>query len=71
MKAFRYIARTGPEGRVEGVMEAESASGVSRALLAKGLFPIEVTEVAGAGRLLGKVGVFKTLWQRFQIFTVT
>lgn len=67
MKAFRYIAKAGPEGRVEGIMEAESASGVSRVLLAKGLFPVEITEAgAGRGRLFARVGVFKDLWQRYE-----
>jgi type II secretory pathway component PulF len=67
MKAFRYIAKAGPEGRVEGVMEAESVDGVSRALLAKGLFPIEVSEAVGRGSgLFGRVGVLKGLWQRFE-----
>jgi type II secretory pathway component PulF len=71
MKAFRYIAKAGPEGRVEGIMEAESASGVSRALLAKGLFPVQVSEVAGGGGLFGRVGVLKGLWQRFERRTLS
>ena len=64
MKAFRYIAKSGPDNRVEGIMEGESASGVSRALVTKGLFPVEVTEVFSDGGVLNRIGVLKGLWQR-------
>ncbi len=64
MKAFRYIAKSGPGNRVEGVMEGESASGVSRALVAKGMFPIEVAEVFPEGGVFNQVGVLKGIWQR-------
>lgn len=66
MKAFRYIAKTGPGGRVEGVMEGESSSGVSRALLAKGMFPVEVSEVFSQGGLLGKLGFLRAFWERVE-----
>lgn len=66
MKAFRYIAKTGPGGRVEGVMEGESSSGVSRALLAKGMFPVEVSEIFSEGALLGKLGFMRAFWQRIE-----
>jgi len=64
MKAFRYIAKSGPGNRVEGIMEGESASGVSRALVTKGLFPVEVTEVFSDGGVLNQFGVLKGLWHR-------
>ena len=64
MKAFRYIAKSGPGNRVEGVMEGESASGVSRALVTKGLFPVEVTEIFSEGGVLNQFGVLKGIWKR-------
>lgn len=64
MKAFRYIAKSGPGNRVEGVMEGESTSGVSRALIARGLFPVEVAEVDSGGGAFNRVGVVKRFWQR-------
>ncbi len=66
MKAFRYIAKTGLGTRVEGVMEGESTSGVSRTLVAKGMFPVEVAEVFPESGFLGGTGVLGGLWQRLR-----
>lgn len=63
MKAFRYVARIGPGEQTEGVMGGESPAGVSRALIARGLFPITVAEVAADGALAGRLAPLQR-WSR-------
>lgn len=64
MKVFRYIAKAGPGQRVEGVIEGESSAGVSRTLVTKGLFPVEVAEVFSEGGGERSQGVLRTIWSR-------
>jgi len=66
MKVFRYIAKGGTGDRVEGTMESESASGVSRTLVAKGLFPLEVTEAHPESHVLTQTGLLQKLWRRVE-----
>ncbi|MDX2472969.1 MAG: type II secretion system F family protein [Candidatus Krumholzibacteria bacterium] len=66
MKAFHYIAKVGPETQVEGVVEGESVSGVSRALISKGLFPVEVVEIFTEGGVFRQMGTLKGLRQRIE-----
>lgn len=66
MKAFRYIAKIGPGNRVEGVMEGESVTGVSRTLVSQGMFPIEVTEIFGERGVFSQMGFLKGIRQRFE-----
>ena len=49
MKTFHYAAKAGPMQRIEGTMQGDSTSGVARSLMARGLFPVEVTELGVDG----------------------
>ncbi|MBU8869879.1 MAG: type II secretion system F family protein [Gemmatimonadales bacterium] len=62
MKVFRYLAKDGSGQRMEGLLEGESSAGVSRNLVAKGLFPVQLSEVVSDGGLPGKAGFLKNLW---------
>jgi len=66
MKAFRYIAKIGPDNQVEGIVEGESVSGVSRILINKGMFPVEVVEILGEGGVFRQMGILKGLRQRIE-----
>ena len=48
MKEFRFSARSSAGEAVHGVVQAESAATVSRGLVARGLFPIDVVDLAGS-----------------------
>ena len=64
MKDFRYVAKIGPGGRVERVMQGESAAGVARALVAKGMFPTDVSEAQADHGVIGQLGFLQGLRQR-------
>ena len=66
MKAFRYTAKGKSGNRVEGIMEGESTSGVSRALINMGMFPLEVAEAYSEGGVFNQVGVLKGFWRRME-----
>lgn len=52
MKAFRFSARSSTGERVDGVVQGESASAVSRSLVGQGVFPIDVVDLTQSrGRL--------------------
>ncbi|MFO7608609.1 MAG: type II secretion system F family protein [Candidatus Krumholzibacteriia bacterium] len=63
MGAFRYVAKTGPGQRVEGVLQGESSAGVARILVARGMFPVAVTEVRPAGGAAGRWDLGRRLLQ--------
>ena len=47
-------------------MDGESASGVSRVLVARGMFPLEVSEIHADSGVLTQVGFLRGLWQRLE-----
>ena len=49
---------------MEGLVEGESSAGVSRNLVARGLFPVSLSEVASEGGTPGNVGFLRNLLQR-------
>ena len=51
MKVFRYKAKDAQGQLLEGLVEGESREGVSRNLVARGLFPISVAEVEAEDRM--------------------
>lgn len=61
MKVFKYYAKTGPGDYIEGVLEGETASGVARVLVSKGLFPIKVVDVEDTGNGLLNNGLANLL----------
>ena len=63
-RAFRYVAKSGPGDRVEGVMQADSASGVARALLSRGMYPVDVAELSSRHGLADRLGPLGPLWRR-------
>jgi general secretion pathway protein F len=64
MRSYRYVARSGAIDRVEGVLQADTATGAARALLARGLFPVDVSELGGGGGLVDRLGPVAALLQR-------
>ena len=63
MTTFHYAAKAGPLQRIEGTMQGDSTSGVARSLMARGLFPVEVTEacLARAEATEPKLNAFSNL----------
>lgn len=55
MKVYRYVAKDEQGRRLEGLLEGESQQVVSRNLVARGLYPLEVNETS-AGDGVGRVG---------------
>lgn len=64
MQAFRYLAKSPTGDRLEGVTESESAAGVSRALVAKGIFPLEINAVYADGGGASRIEALRGAWQR-------
>lgn len=55
MKAFRFCARSSTGERTDGVIRAESATAVSRGLVARGLFPIDVVDLEHSRRVIDRI----------------